>query len=358
MQLIISLLALSGLGLAHFPSRRYKFVESYDHTNFFDKFRFIESNFTTGNYNDVDPTSGYINYRNREDAVKLGLIATQGTEIFLGVNHRDTFDPKGKGRDSVRIESNSRYNYGLFIAEFTHMPKAECGVWPAFWTYGDPWPVKGEMDIYENWNLAQANMITLHTGNASEVGSCTINQRDMLDPLITSNCDVTYQDAHQSSNQACATRETRGQWASASGGVYAMEWTSEFIKTWSWSRDRMPADVKHRRPKPHLWGKPHFAAMNGACDIDRHFRDQKLVINIDFCGVAAGQETLWGQQCKVKTGYDTCIEYVAKHPNDFADVFWQVKDISVYKAASNGTEGTKGSSIHGGVHLHGLRHHH
>ena len=41
----------------------YQLSDTYDYTNFFDKFNFFVSNFDTGNYNDVDPTSGFVNYR-------------------------------------------------------------------------------------------------------------------------------------------------------------------------------------------------------------------------------------------------------------------------------------------------------
>lgn len=112
----------------------YQLFDSYNASNFFDKFDFFESKYGTANYNDVDPTSGYINYRSQQDANDLGLIAYQGEEIFMGVNHKDVLnntDPNGKGRDSVRIESKARYTHGLFIADFTHLPKPTCGVWPA-----------------------------------------------------------------------------------------------------------------------------------------------------------------------------------------------------------------------------------
>lgn len=112
----------------------YQLFDSYNASNFFDKFNFVESKYGTGNYNDVDLSSGYINYRSRQDASDLGLIATQGSEVFMGVNHKDVLnntDPNGKGRDSVRIESIDRYTHGLFIADFTHLPKPTCGLWPA-----------------------------------------------------------------------------------------------------------------------------------------------------------------------------------------------------------------------------------
>ena len=62
-------------------------------------------------------------------------------------------------------------------------------------------------------------MITLHTNNATINGSCLINQDDMLDKVVASNCDVTYTDKNQRLNEACNTDELLGQWGSESGGV-------------------------------------------------------------------------------------------------------------------------------------------
>ena len=114
----------------HYP-QAYQVKETYDASNFFSNFNFFVSNFDTGNYNDVDPTSGFVNYRNQHDAKQLGLIDTQGSEVFLGGNHADKFNANGKGRDSVRLESQSSYTHGLFIADFTHLPQPVCGSWPA-----------------------------------------------------------------------------------------------------------------------------------------------------------------------------------------------------------------------------------
>lgn len=59
----------------------------------------------------------------------------------------------------------------------------------------------------------------MHTGNSTEAGNCTINQRDMTNPIISSNCDVTYHDEKQGPNQSCGTVENHGQWGSKIGGV-------------------------------------------------------------------------------------------------------------------------------------------
>lgn len=209
-------LAYTGTAVAA-AEKTYQLEESFNYQNFFDNFDFFESNFDTGNYNDVDPTSGYVNYRNRADAETLGLIATQGTEMYIGVDHANTLDVNGKGRNSVRIESKKSFDSGLIIASFTHLPQPVCGSWPAYWMYGSSWPTNGEIDIYENWNTAPYNLITLHTDSAASVGDCRLVQSEMSDPIVTSNCDNNA--VGQYSNQGCGATEVDGQWGSASGGV-------------------------------------------------------------------------------------------------------------------------------------------
>lgn len=119
-----------------------------------------------------------------------------------------------------------------------------------------------------------------------------------------------------------------------------MEWSDEQIRIWSWSRSETPADIKRRQPSPRLWGTPHFAAGGSTCNINNVLQDQKIVLNIDFCGATAGNPDLWGQQCRNMTGYDTCIDYVANNPDAFADTFWKVKGIDVYENKGNVSKST------------------
>lgn len=129
-----SLLTLCTAALALFgdvSATKFYLDETYDNTNFFDKWDFFESDYDHPDYNHVDPTSGYVNYRNRHDAHQLGLIKQVGDEMRIGVNAADPGVFPGIGRDSVRIESKSIYNQGLMIARFSHLPKPVCGSWPA-----------------------------------------------------------------------------------------------------------------------------------------------------------------------------------------------------------------------------------
>ncbi len=64
------------------------------------------------------------------------------------------FDTTTKSFDftSGRIETKDLYNPSLQgtlrIAARIKLPAGE-GLWPAFWSYGDPWPTQGEIDIME-----------------------------------------------------------------------------------------------------------------------------------------------------------------------------------------------------------------
>lgn len=120
-------LALAGEAAA----KQFVLADTYDSTNFVDKFDFFESRYGTGNYNDVDPTSGYINYRNRVEATQNGLFSTDNGEVYLGVDSKNKTSFPGVGRSSVRLESKATYNKHLMVARFTHLPKPVCGSWPA-----------------------------------------------------------------------------------------------------------------------------------------------------------------------------------------------------------------------------------
>ncbi len=129
-------LSTAALALVHSTGAAAKLVyrisDVYDSSNFFDKFNFFVSRFNTSKPEDIDPTHGFVNYRSREDAKKLGLINVHGDDVFVGVNHADRFDSAARvGRDSVRLESTALYTHGLFIGDFAHLPTPACGSWPA-----------------------------------------------------------------------------------------------------------------------------------------------------------------------------------------------------------------------------------
>ncbi|KXX81783.1 hypothetical protein MMYC01_202994 [Madurella mycetomatis] len=296
--------------------KSYQLKESYTPSNFFDKFSF---------FSDRDPNRGFVQYRNRADAERLHLIETGQSEVKISV------DAKGHdqdGRSSVRLESKNTYNSGLFIADFSHFPRAACGAWPAFWMVGPDWPEDGEVDIYEGWNLNEKNKIVLHTDRPLVAGICTIDQGMFTSEVQTSNC---WNEAPgQPGNAGCAVDESNGLFGNPNGGVFAMEWQEDRIRVWSWAQGNVPLDVAKGTPEPDSWGTPSFAAFSNTCNIKKGFRDMRMILNINFCGDAAGNKALWGG-CAAKTGHDECYTYVQWTPEAYEETFWKVRGINVYE---------------------------
>lgn len=179
----------------------YTLKESYDTTNFFQKFNF---------FNEKDPNNGHVRYVNKADAEKYKLIRTDKDDVYIGVDATSGYE---EGRRSVRLESRNTYNKGLIIADFSHLPAKACGAWPAFWMVGPTWPTDGEIDIVEGWNLNERNKIVLHTDDPKRTGVCTIDKSTFTSDLKYANCfDPVY-------NTGCAVEETNGLWGNPSGGV-------------------------------------------------------------------------------------------------------------------------------------------
>jgi hypothetical protein len=117
----------------------------------------------------LSPTS----YKSRADAKALGLISSTATSVRFGVDSNSTglLASGARGRASVRLEAvNYQYNEALFVADIQHMPGNACGIWPAFWSFGNNWPYDGEIDIIEGVNYQTQNLYSLHTGSAT----CTL----------------------------------------------------------------------------------------------------------------------------------------------------------------------------------------
>ncbi|TQN66419.1 Endo-beta-glucanase, partial [Colletotrichum shisoi] len=313
-----SVLLLTSSVSAH---KSYQVVDSYDSTNFLDKFGFFVSDHSTSNYNDVDPTGGYVSYKSAEEARSMGILKTVGEDLYLGVDSRSVLDPNGIGRSSVRIESKSKHKQGLFIATFSHLPKPVCGAWPAFWTVGNPWPDAGEIDIVETWNEDNVNKVVLHTDE--RIGQCRIDGKGMAGTVSKPNCANFA--AGQADNEGCAGLDPAAPFGSAEGGVYAMQWTDDAIRVWGFTHANVPADIA-ANPDPETWGVPSFTT--STCAADKLFGEAKLVMNVNLCGVA-GQDGIW-DSCKAKTGGATCKEWVAKNPAAFAEVYFQLKSIKIY----------------------------
>ena len=180
---------------------------------------------------------------------------------------------------------------------------------------GPNWPNSGEIDILEGVNGQLQNQMTMHTGPG-----CT---------LVEQNCQ---------GNLGCSTKGGAygDNFNSAGGGVYAMEWTSQNINIWFFSRGSIPGDINSSAPKPRTWGNPTAQFTGGSgCNIDSHFRDNNLVFDTTFCGDWAGNVFSQDGTCSSKAS--SCQDFVQNNPEAFKESYWAVNSLKVYER--NGATG-------------------
>ncbi|GIK03045.1 hypothetical protein Aspvir_007111 [Aspergillus viridinutans] len=292
----------------------YSLVDEYHPSSFFDHF---------WHFTDEDPTDGFVEYVDREQAESLSLIESTNSSVSIRVDNTTSYAPRG--RKSVRLESKKGYDTGLFIFDIIHTPYG-CGTWPALWladTYN--WPLHGEIDVLETTNRAtEGNVVTLHT----DKGCSVKGRRKQLGSAQYSTCD----DAH--GNAGCAVQgrpATYGEeFNENGGGVYAVELREAGIRVWAFLRDSIPDDISNteRRPDPSSWGTALADFPSTHCDIPSHFSNQSIIVNIDLCG------EMGAQQEDYKDLYDcpaTCEEFVARNPQNFSQAYWEFRSFRVYQ---------------------------
>ena len=191
------------------------------------------------------------------------------------------------------------------------------------WLLGPNWPNSGEVDIIEGVNSATTNQMTLHS-----TSGCTITRNGLSSGnILGTNCDVA-----ATGNQGCsiATSNTQTYGAgfnAANGGVYATEWTSDFISIWFFPRNAIPSDITAGTPNPDNWGLA-LAQFSG-CDLDRYFVNQQIIFDTTFCGDWAS--AVWSTDPVCSQKASTCIDYVQNNPGDFTDAYWGINGLKVYQ---------------------------
>ncbi|KAL8749892.1 MAG: hypothetical protein Q9184_006624 [Pyrenodesmia sp. 2 TL-2023] len=288
--------------LAKLGHAAYHLQDDYSAANFFNMF-----NFDTFD----DPTHGYVNYVDQATANSQGLLRTTNGQVTFGVDHTNI--ASGRGRTSIRLTSKAQYTRGLVVVDLAHMPGSICGAWPAFWMTGPNWPNSGEIDIIEGVNTGSQNQITMHTGPG-----CT---------LAGSSC----QGALGCHIKPPGSNNYGTNFNNAGGGVYAMEWTSGYINVWFWPRGSVPSDALGANPSPSTWGAATASFVGGDnCNIDQHFQNNHIVFTTTFCGDWAG--SVWGQDGTCSALAGSCQDYVQNHPEAFAEAYWTVNSLKVYKS--------------------------
>ena len=288
-------------------------------------------NFTP--FTDPDPTNGFVVYQSYENATQQGLmasVANYDSANYMGV---DNTSISTAGRPSMRISSTKTYNRGLFIADIAHIPVG-CGTWPAYWLVGPNWPTGGEIDIIEGVNLQATNQMTLHTN-----AGCTIGTTGMASTstVNTTNCDTNA--SNQKKNAGCSimTSDTQSFGAgfnAIGGGVYATEWTSQYIDIYFFPRSSIPSDITSGTPNPSSWGTP-MAHYTGNCDISQHFTNMNIVFDTTLCGQWAGADDVWGASSCANTSA-TCNAHAQLLPSSFTEAYWLINGVQVYQEAGSG----------------------
>lgn len=323
-------LAVSSLvspAIAMATGSSYHLLEAWQGENFLDYFDFFDG---------ADPTNGFVTYANQSYAQSSGLFdITESGSIYMGVDSHTTLSPSGPGRESVRIETKRFYDEGLYVFDIKHMPGSICGTWPAFWSVGPSWPEDGEIDIIEGVNKHEANEIVLHTSGTCDVAG----SNDMTGTLTSSEC------GESSGTIGCVVKGTQGSsgdpFNQQGGGVYAMEWTAEFIKIWFFPRASIPSSIESGKPNTAEFGTP-MAHLQGSCNFHERFKSQKFIIDTTFCGDWAGG-VFGDSSCPLSdpsSPIQSCVNYVAQNPEAFKEAYWEINSIKLYQEGAAETAET------------------
>ncbi|TEB15521.1 glycoside hydrolase family 16 protein [Coprinellus micaceus] len=235
------------------------------------------------------------------------LTYAHGDSFVLRGDSETILTPDGPGRPSARIVSKKSYTTHVVVVDLRHMPQG-CGYnMGPIWQVGkEDWPNRGEVDILEGVNDQGPNASTLHTST-----NCTMpavrNQTGTSGQL---DCDVAV-----NWNTGCGVKFSKPNsygpdFNKNGGGWLAVERNNQFIKTWFWPRDSqdVPRD-----------GIPEAFFPNTECDLETHFKEHHIVINLTFCGDWAGQADVYRSSgCP-----STCVA--------FKDAYFNFKSLRVYQ---------------------------
>lgn len=308
--------------------------ETYMGEDFFTKWRFFEGS---------DPTRGDVHYLGQEEAIQAGLVNATADRVFMGADRERTAD--SNGRKSVRVESRTAFNSGLFTITVDHIPTG-CGTWPAFWMFGEDeyhrWPTWGEYDIIEGVHKSSNVITTLHTTDGCDQtlvnpGEDFLGSWEKGFGTAADNCSTTARD--QWEQQGCSQRGPYGSMGEpfnmAGGGTFAGEWdpAAGHFRTWFWRRGMEPADLVGGTPDPDAWGQPYsYFSLDPRYCPKSHFRNMRLVIDLTFCGDLGN--AFFHEDCGAVAKHMSCRDFVLSHPEHFKEAYWSVRDLIVYQRAS------------------------
>ncbi|RVX73283.1 hypothetical protein B0A52_02925 [Exophiala mesophila] len=272
-------MAFQSLCFAFVLSIYVQFASSFTGSEYYLDAEYSGRNFFDGwdFFTGDDPTHGFVTYLGRASAQVSNLIhAAEDQPTYIGSDYETSIPLSGApGRPSVRISTKKAWTHGLFVGDFKHAPGGVC-------------PYYGLCLLCNNIGCGVGDDRPLAFGSG-------FNAID--------------------------------------GGVYVMQWTSEYIKIWMFPRGQIPEDIVSGHPNPSTWGIPQ-AHMQGSCVMDDRFQSHKIVLNNAFCGDYAGNPYVWNSDwnsCAKSTGFSTCEAYTASNPAAFKQSFWEINYVRVYQ---------------------------
>ncbi|WWC58314.1 uncharacterized protein I303_100854 [Kwoniella dejecticola CBS 10117] len=282
-----------------------------------------------------DPTQGRVNYVNQETAIARNLSYVNGENFVMRGDSTNVVDPSSRGRDSVRIHSKDTYTDGILIMDVKHMPTG-CGAWPAFWTCtkAGTWPAGGEVDIIEGiYGINQQysnNLFTLHSDADCNMPAASGQNRGTGTALL-SDC---------TGGVGCGVRDTSSksfgeEFNEGEGGIFVMRRSrTRGFSFWFWPHNspKAPTDITTGSNviMESLWNTPIANFPADQCDINRHFDDHEIIINLTFAGSWAGAAPQWAASgCAGNVGW-TPNDYVDKNPQAFTDAYWEIRSLKWY----------------------------
>jgi hypothetical protein len=166
---------------------------------------------------------------------------------------------------------------------------------------------------------------------------CTIAGSDQTAKLQTTNCFYK-----ENFNSGCGSKleaknipNNYGRPLNDNGGgVYATEWTSNYVKHWFFPRGSIPISISSGAPNVSDFGRP-TVNQQGSCKIDEHFGNMSIIINTDFCGDWAGEVYAYYPNCyqnpAISSSRDRCVDFVGQNPQAFTEAYWDFNSIRVYQ---------------------------
>lgn len=186
-------------------------------------------------------------------------------------------------------------------------------------------PLNGEIDIIEGVNQLTRNKASLHSGDTT----CAIQSAPMLGSIASTDCQTTH-NGQMDNFVGCgidleSTASFGDPFNNGDGGVYAMQWTDDFIKTWFFPRGSEPKSLSSGCSAPDLteFGTPD--TFFSGCDIGSNFKENRLMFTTTFCGSWAGDANVYPQSCPLirSDAGQSCRAQVALNPDDYQDRYAQ-----------------------------------